>query len=273
MQLTCHVKRENIRCRLALMIRRLTVQLHIHHDDPTRRVLLLGTCTWVTREKMKKYNKKEREKPQLIITYITVTLPFVEVSIAPSTFHKSFNTAIHIKALGTPAAQLKKARQPLMQPANSRLFANFTKPSRLSGSLQLVGQAKQLAQQHLPSPRQDLSTGGHPRELFWPFERRLNLSLYVCVSVCAHACVCPNAVTVKTFATAKHYRKVSGLFHICCKLGLWVLQCGTKYTLGKTRLCFHFLHCRGNPKLACSDTVVQLCCQGQCTNSIQWLFD
>lgn len=41
MQLTCHVKcdalisTENIRCRLALMIRRLTVQLHIHRDDQT----------------------------------------------------------------------------------------------------------------------------------------------------------------------------------------------------------------------------------------------
>lgn len=116
MQLTCHVKRdalistENVRCRLALMIRRITVQLHIHRDDPTRRVLLLGTFTWVTREKMKKYSKKEKKNELLIITYITVTLPFVEVSIAPSTFHKSFNTAIHIKALGTPAAQLKKAR-------------------------------------------------------------------------------------------------------------------------------------------------------------------
>lgn len=117
MQLTCHVKRdalistENIRCWLALMIRRLTVQLHIHRDEPTRHVLLLGTCTWVTREKMKKHSKKEKKNAELlIITYITVTRPFVEVSIAPSTFHKSFNTAIHIKALGTPAAQLKKAR-------------------------------------------------------------------------------------------------------------------------------------------------------------------
>lgn len=54
--------------------------------------------------------KRRKTHKLLIITYITVTLPFVEVSIAPSTFHKSFNTAIHIKALGTPAAQLKKAR-------------------------------------------------------------------------------------------------------------------------------------------------------------------
>lgn len=94
----------------------------------------------------------------------------------------------------------------------------------------------------------------------------------VCVSQCGD-CQTRCLGRMEIFATAKHYRKVPGLFHLCCKLGLWVLQYGTKYTLGKTRLRFHFLHCRENPKLACSDTAVLLCCQGQCTNSIQWLFE
>lgn len=93
MQLTCHIKRdalistENIHCRLALMTRRLTVQLHIHHDDPTRRVLLLGTCTWVTREKMKKYSKKEKKNAQVTNYHLYNS---------DSAFCRGFNSSLYL---------------------------------------------------------------------------------------------------------------------------------------------------------------------------------
>lgn len=67
MQLTCHVtcdaliSTENISCRLALMIRRLTLQLHIHHDD-LQTCVAVGDVHLGCREEMKKYSKKRERK-------------------------------------------------------------------------------------------------------------------------------------------------------------------------------------------------------------------